>query len=186
MFHTALRYLFASLLVLSAACDTLGIEVCVFCGCLAAFRLSEALFGSSRLPCVASSQSPAIHLSSELDVGRDLMKGCSSAVLEASALCAGRQPYRLYAEPSSACTSYFWCAPARGACLLSCAAGGCAQMVGNAGTTAVFSCSSPLQQMRAAVDCYHACLFPQKAQTRYRSSQQQPCVASTWPLICVL
>lgn len=125
MFQTALRYFIASLLILSAACDTLGIEVRLFCGCLAAPSLSEALVGASRLSCVSSTQSPSIHLSSELDVGRDLLKGCSSAVLEAGALCAGRQPYRLYAEPSSACTSYFWCAPGRGACLLTCAAGGC-------------------------------------------------------------
>lgn len=68
-------------------------------------------------------QSPSIHLGSELDVGRDLMKGCSSIVHEAAALCNGRKPFTLYADPLSACSSYFWCAPARGACVLSCPQG---------------------------------------------------------------
>lgn len=170
MFQTALRYLIASLLILSAACDTLGIEVRVFCGCPAAPSLSEALVGASRLSCVSSTQSPSIHLSSELDVGRDLIKACSSAVLEAGALCAGRQSYRLYAEPSSACTSYFWCAPGRGACLLTCAAGGCPTVVGSAGTTVVFLLAAPL--MWAAVGCCHACLHTQTAQPRYRSGRE--------------
>lgn len=68
-------------------------------------------------------QTPTVNLGSELDVGHGLLKGCSSILAEAGALCSGRKPFRLYAEPSSACKAYFWCAPGRGACLLSCPQG---------------------------------------------------------------
>jgi hypothetical protein len=124
MFRDSLRLIIASLLILSAACDTAGIEVSAFPIPLPIYKLSEAPLYAPHLPCILYAQSPFIHLSSELDVGRDLMKGCSSIVYEADALCSGRQPYRLYAEPSSSCSSYFWCAPARGACVLACPQGG--------------------------------------------------------------
>lgn len=74
-----------------------------------------------------SMQTPVVHLASEHSVGFELEAACGAAFQhEAGALCpAGEPPYKLRGDPSSGCTSYFWCSPTRGACVRACAGGAC-------------------------------------------------------------